>query len=418
MTILIAGAGIGGLTLALSLHSVGIRAKVFEATKSIRPLGVGINLQPHAVRELEALGLLPQLDEISLRTKQVAYFSSHGQKIWDEPRGKFAGYNWPQLSIHRGKLQMLLFEEAKKRLGEDAIVTGAAVKSWQENSDGIEIQLYDRANSTSLETVSGRLLIGADGIHSTMRSTYFPDEGPPVWGGIVMWRGVTKASSFLGGRTMAMAGCKQRKFVCYPIEEDDGNVTINWIADLARPAEYMWNREDWNRPGNIEDFLPQFEKWKFDWLDIPQIIKSAQSIYEFPMVDRDPLPKWTFGKTTLLGDAAHPMYPIGSNGATQAILDARVLVRELMKYGQVEEALHAYEAERRPATSKIVHANRGDGPDIVMDIVEERARDGFENLDDVLNKTERETIAASYKETAGFGIEQLNSAEPILPERA
>lgn len=415
MTVLIAGAGIGGLTLALSLHSVGIKSRIFEATRTIRPLGVGINLQPHAIRELEALGLLPQLDEIALRTKEVAYYSTHGKKIWDEPRGKFAGYNWPQFSIHRGKLQMLLFDQVKKRLGEDAIVTGAAVKSWQDSGDEIEIELSDRDSDTALGTARGSLLIGADGIHSTMRSTYYPNEGAPVWGGIVMWRGVTRARSFLSGRTMAMAGCKQQKFVCYPIQQDGDVTTINWIADLGRPADYMWNREDWNRAGNIHDFLPEFEKWNFDWLDIPSLINNAESIFEFPMVDRDPLPKWTFGRTTLLGDAAHPMYPIGSNGATQAIIDARVLVRELLKHGIGETALVSYEAERREITSKIVLANRGDGPDKVMDIVEERAPDGYRNLEDILSKSEMTDIAASYKTTAGFGIEALNSAKPILP---
>ncbi len=414
MTVLIAGAGIGGLTLALSLHSVGIKARVFEAVSEIRPLGVGINLQPHAIREFEALGLLPQLDKIGLRTKEVAYFSSHGQKIWNEPRGKYAGYNWPQFSIHRGKVQMLLLDEVRRRLGEDAVVCGAAVESWEETGNGLKIQLADRVTSKLLSSVEGDILIGADGIHSTVRSFYYPDEGPPVWGGIIMWRGVTKGAPYLSGRTIVMAGCKQRKFVVYPISEEDGEAEINWIADLRRPPDYIWNREDWNRPGKLEDFLPEFENWKFDWMNVPDVIKNAEKIYEFPMVDRDPLPRWTFGRVTLLGDAAHPMYPIGSNGATQAIVDARVLVRELQKYGAGEDALKSYEAERRETTAKIVLANRGDGPDKVLELVEQRAPDGFDHLENVLNKSELADIAKSYKKLAGFDVEALNNADPII----
>ena len=427
MTILIAGAGIGGLTLALGLHSVGIRSKIFEAVSQIRPLGVGINIQPHAVRELEALGLLPKLDAIALRTKEVAYFSSHGQKIWSEPRGKFAGYNWPQFSIHRGKLQMLLLDEVRKRLGEGAIVTGAAVENWKETRNGIEIELYDRQECKPVGKRHGKILVGADGIHSTVRSFYYPEEKAPKWGGIIMWRGVTRASPFLTGRTMAMAGCKQRKFVCYPIEESGEETLINWIADLGRPENYLWNREDWNRPGRQQDFLPRFANWNFDWLNIPQIISQSEHIFEFPMVDRDPLPCWTFGRVTLLGDAAHPMYPIGSNGATQAIIDAMVLTRELKKFFQtggisknpigaeaISSALSSYETERNRVTAKIVLANRGDGPDIVMDIVEQRAPDGFERLADVLSDNELSNIASSYKKIAGFDIETLNKARTLM----
>ncbi len=414
MTVLIAGAGIGGLTLALSLHSVGIKAKIFEAVNEIKPLGVGINLQPHAIRELEALGLLGDLDKIALRTKEVAYFTTHGQPIWSEERGKFAGYNWPQFSIHRGKLQMLLLDKVRERLGPDAIQCGRKVENWRETNGQIEIELIDHNSGNLLGKETGECLIGADGIHSRVRNYYYPNEGSPKWGGIIMWRGVTRSKAYLSTRTMAMAGCKKRKFVCYPIEEENGEYLINWIADLARPPEYMWSREDWNRPGNPSDFAPEFKDWNFDWLDIPALIKNADSIFEFPMVDRDPLPKWTFGKVTLLGDAAHPMYPIGSNGATQAIIDARVLTRELRDKGVTQTALETYEQERREITGKIVLANRGDGPDKVMDIVEERAPEGFKNLSDVLNETELKEIAGSYKKLAGFAVEALNSAKPIL----
>lgn len=416
MTVLISGGGIAGLTLALSLHEVGVPVKVFEAVEELKPLGVGINLQPHAVRELDELGLLAELDGIALRTREVAYFSTHGKLIWSEPRGLEAGYNWPQFSIHRGKLQMLLFDEVRRRIGEDAVLTGASVAGWRETGDGVEIDLVKRSNGGSLGTVSGSLFIAADGIHSSARAALFPDEGPPAWGGTVMWRGVTRGPRFLTGRTMAMAGCKARKFVCYPIADDgeDGSL-INWIADLRFPEDYLWRREDWNRPGRLEDFLPSFENWHFSWLDVPAIIRGAESIYEYPMVDRDPLPQWTFGRMTLMGDAAHAMYPIGSNGASQAILDARVLTRELLIHGLSSAALRAYEAERRPATANIVMLNRADGPDKVLDIVEEKAPDGFADIHDVMSRQELEETANAYKQTAGFAVEALNARERIVP---
>ncbi|WP_422366931.1 flavin-dependent oxidoreductase [Pelagibius sp.] len=415
MTVLVAGAGIGGLTLALSLHQAGIPVRVFEAVRELKPLGVGINLQPHAVRELTELGLLDRLDAIGLRTEEVAYFSTGGRPIWREPRGLDAGYNWPQFSIHRGHLQIMLLEAARERLGDGAIRSGVAVEAWRETAEGAEIDLMDRETGASLGNEKGAVFIAADGIHSKARAALYPDEGPPVWGGIMMWRGTTRGPRFLGGRSMAMAGCKARKFVCYPLADDgDDGSLINWIADLALPPETLWNREDWNRPGRLEDFLPRFTDWTFDWLDVPWVIRNAERVFEYPMVDRDPLPRWTFGPMTLLGDAAHAMYPIGSNGASQAILDARVLTREILARGPGAEALQAYEEERRPATAKIVLANRGDGPDKVLDIVEQRAPQGFDKVEEVLSREELKETAAAYKRLAGFDVESLNARASIV----
>lgn len=417
MTVLISGAGIGGLTLALSLHQVGIKCRIFETVTEIKPLGVGINLQPSAVREFAELGLLEALDKIALRTEEVVYASAQGGEIWSETRGIRAGYKWPQFSIHRGKLQMLLLKTVRNRLGLNAITTGAEVVDWQDTDTGVEIVIKDAEGNETRE--SGTLFIAADGLHSNARARLYPDEGPPVWGGIVMWRGVTVAPKYMTGRSMAMIGEKKRKFVCYPISNALEGSVINWICDLKFPPEYMWSREDWNRPGDIKDFLPEFKDWGFDWLNVPQIIENAKHIFEFPMIDRDPLPQWTHGNMTLLGDAAHPMYPIGSNGATQAILDARVLAREIRDQGEVAAALQTYDTERRPITSAIVLANRGDGPDKVMDLVAERAPEGFEKIEDVLSQTELEAIASAYKKTAGMDVEALNNRPSIisLPER-
>lgn len=416
MTVLIAGAGIGGLTLGLSLHQLGIPFRIFEAVQEIRPLGVGINVQPHAIRELHEMGLQDALDADGLKTEEVAYFSAQGGRIWSEPRGRFAGYNWPQYSIHRGRMQMLLLHALVERAGSDVIQRGAAVSDWRETAEGVEITLTDRASGAQTGTAEGRVFVAADGINSRARAKLYPDEGPAHWGGVMMWRGVTRGPTFLTGRSMAMAGRRACKFVCYPIEDyGDGTCLINWIADRMMPDDYEWREQDWNRDGERADFAPAFADWSFDWLDIPRIIADAEHIFEYPMVDRDPLPAWTRGRMTLLGDAAHAMYPIGSNGASQAILDARILARELRDRGLTGDALQSYEDIRRETVNALVLANRGDGPDKVLDVVAERAPDGFDDISDVMSGDELKEVAGAYKKMAGMDIETLNTRGPLIP---
>lgn len=418
MTVLIAGGGIGGLTLALSLHQVGIPCRLFEAVEKLAPLGVGINVLPHAVRELTELGLLDTLLSLGIPTARLAYYSRRGQEIWSEPRGRDAGYAWPQISIHRGELQMLLTRTVLERLGPDTIATGHILTGWEERGDRIAARFADRTGAQIAE-VEGDVLIAADGIHSAARAALHPDEGPPIWNGAILWRGTAVAQPFLGGRTMIMAGHEYQKFVCYPLRDlPDGRQLINFVAERKFSPDQSWRREDWNRAGKVEEYLPPFESWRFDWLDVPGLIRAAETVYEYPMVDRDPLDAWRHGRLTLLGDAAHPMYPIGSNGASQAILDARMLTRELLTRGLTTAALDAYEAERLPATARIVTANRGNGPEQVMQMVEERAPNGFERIDDVLSAEEREGTAAAYKRLAGFDKDALNARPPIVPEAA
>jgi 2-polyprenyl-6-methoxyphenol hydroxylase-like FAD-dependent oxidoreductase len=421
MTVLIAGGGIGGLTLALSLHQIGIPARVFESAAALKPLGVGINVLPHAVRELIELGLLDQLDASGVRTKELAYFSKHGKPIWSEPRGLEAGYKWPQFSIHRGTLQQILLDAATERLGAANILTGHHLTGWAETSDGVRADFIDKATAKPAGSHDGALLIAADGIHSAIREKLYPQEGPPIWNGRILWRGITASDGFLSGRTMIMAGHQILKFVCYPISKQadaDGKHQINWVAERQMPPTYQWRREDYNRTAKLEEFLPYFADWKFDWLDVPGLIRNCPRAYEYPLVDRDPIPQWTFGRTTLMGDAAHPMYPIGSNGASQAILDARVITREILAQGTTHTALAAYEAERRPATTDLVMLNRRNGPEQVMQLVEERAPDGFGVVTDVLSLQELEEIAANYKRVAGFQVEGLNAKPPIVTKPA
>ncbi len=417
MTVLIAGGGIGGLTLALSLHQIGVPCRVFESVAALKPLGVGINVLPHAVRELIELGLLDELNSCGVRTRELAFFSKHGKPIWSEPRGLEAGYKWPQFSIHRGRLQRILLDAVTQRLGSDNVLTSHHVTGWSETPEGIRADFIDRTTGRSAGSYDGTLLIAADGIHSAIREKLYPQEGPPLWNGRVLWRGVTLSDAFLSGRTMIMAGHEVLKFVCYPISQEpdaSGKYLINWVAERHMPPSYQWRREDYNRTARLEEFLPWFEDWRFDWLDVPGLIRNCEHSYEYPLVDRDPLPQWSFGRVTLTGDAAHPMYPIGSNGASQAILDARVLTREILNHGEVPAALQAYEAERRPATTDLVMLNRRNGPEQVMQIVEERAPDGFGVVTDVLSQQELEDIAANYKRVAGFQVEALNARPPIV----
>jgi 5-methylphenazine-1-carboxylate 1-monooxygenase len=417
MTVLIAGGGIGGLTLALSLHQIGVAAKVFESVAALKPLGVGINVLPHAVRELIELGLLDRLDTAGVRTRELAYFSKHGKPIWSEPRGIEAGYRWPQFSIHRGALQQILLDAAIERLGADNILTSHHLHDWTETADGVRADFIDKATGKPAGSHDGALLIAADGIHSAIREKLYPQEGPPLWNGRILWRGITASDAFLSGRTMIMAGHEILKFVCYPISQTPdaaGKFQINWIAERHMPPTYQWRREDYNRSARLEEFLPWFADWKFDWLDVPGLIRDCTSAFEYPLVDRDPIPRWTFGRTTLTGDAAHPMYPIGSNGASQAILDARVLTREIREHGPTVAALSAYEAERRPATTDLVLLNRRNGPEQVMQLVEERAPNGFAVVTDVLSSDELHDIAANYKRVAGFQVEALNAKPPIV----
>jgi 2-polyprenyl-6-methoxyphenol hydroxylase-like FAD-dependent oxidoreductase len=415
--IIIAGGGIGGLTAALSLHRAGFPVRVFESVDRIQALGVGINLLPHAVRELDALGLATELAANGLTPTSLAYFTKRGEPIWDEPRGVAAGYRWPQISIHRGALHTILHAAALADIGPDRIHTGCHLDRFTETAAGVEASFIDRRSGAISATAEGSMMIACDGIHSVARRHFYPDEGMPKWNGALLWRGLAEGEPVFDGRTMVWAGHPLQKFVMYPLADlADGRQQLNFIAELRTDDTELLEREDWNQPGDLADFLPQFGGWKFPWLDVPALIASAPATFLFPMVDRDPVERWSFGKTTLLGDAAHPMYPIGSNGASQAILDARTLTGCLLSYpDDVEQALLRYDEVRRPATSAIVLANRGLGPELPMQLVEERAPDGFERLSDVITPDEILAVTDGYRKMAGFSLQQLHD-RPSLAE--
>jgi 2-polyprenyl-6-methoxyphenol hydroxylase-like FAD-dependent oxidoreductase len=405
--IIVIGAGIGGLVTALSLREIGVRVDVYESVREVRPLGVGINLLPHAVRELDALALLESVRRRSVEPESLVYCSRHGQEIWREPRGIAAGYPWPQLSIHRGALQEVLLGAFLERVGAQHLHFGhrlVRVDADEERAGAA----FSTSHADDDVVVSGDAVIAADGIHSVARAQRYPAEGPPCWSGSLLWRGIAEVEPVLDGRTMIWAGHRDQKFVGYPIADlPNGSQAFNFIAELRRPESELREFEDWNLAGDLADFLPEFEDWEFDWLDVPAIIRSAPGTFLFPMVDRDPVTRWTFDRSTLLGDAAHPMYPIGSNGASQAILDARVLAGCLRADDDVVVALERYEAARLPATAAIVEANRGLGPEVPMQLVHERAPDGFDDIDTVVTRAEIDEVTEAYRATGGFALQAL-----------
>jgi 2-polyprenyl-6-methoxyphenol hydroxylase-like FAD-dependent oxidoreductase len=420
MQVVIVGGGVGGLTLGLMLHARGVTCEIYEASPEIRELGVGINVLPHAIAELAELGLLPRLDEVAIRTRELIYANRFGQEIWREPRGLEAGYKVPQFSIHRGHLQGVLRDAVLERLGSRALLTGHSFTSYAEDEAGIKARFKKHPNGTA--SARGDVLIGCDGIHSAVRRRLYPDDKGLKWNGVLMWRGATIAKGFLDGRTMIVGGGFDNKLVLYPIApgKKAGTQLINWVVtyrmgDGSSPPP---RREDWNRRGELDELMPHVKRFRTPHVNLTRLVKGAPGFYEYPMADRDPLPRWTFGRVTLLGDAAHPMYPVGSNGASQAILDARCLADLLVGGEHPRHALAAYEADRLPKTAEIVRNNRKGGPEGVIDEVERRAPDGFEDIDNVLTYAEREAIVKGYAQLAGFAREQVNKADAARPAGA
>ena len=409
----IVGAGIGGLTLALCLHRAGIACRVFEQSAELRPLGVGINILPHATAELRELGLLEALEKVAVTTREAAFFNRFGQLVYAEPAGRFAGHETPQLSIHRGDLHGVLLAAVKERLGVDAIVTGHACTGVVDAGQGVRLAFCDPAG-VPLPEVEAMLAIGCDGIHSAIRRQLHPQEGPPRWSGVNMWRGVTAHAPFLSGATMVRAGwLTVGKMVIYPIRNDidgAGRQLVNWVAELEAKAPV---ERDWNARGRLGDFFAAFADWHFDWLDVAAMIEGTETVLAYPMVDQDPLPRWSFGRVSLLGDAAHPMVPRGSNGAGQAIIDARCLADLLRTQGLTAEALTEYDRVRNAATAKIVLMNRSNPPDAILREVHERSGDRpFERIEDVVPREELARIADAYKQVAGLGSGHRSGTTP------
>jgi 2-polyprenyl-6-methoxyphenol hydroxylase-like FAD-dependent oxidoreductase len=406
--IIIVGAGIGGLTLGLALHAAGIPCRIFESAPEIRPIGVGVNLLPHATKELAALGLEPSLASVAIETKDATFFNRFGQLIYQEPLGRAAGYEHPQFSIHRGDLQMVLLDAFRARAGAGRLNTGHHCIAVEQDESGVSVHFSDAPGGASRSTVRGRATIACDGINSAARKQFFPEEGEPRYSGVNMWRGVARWKPILSGASMVRAGWfSHGKMVIYPIrsEDADGLQLVNWVAEIETP---VYRKRDWNRPGSLDDFIGAFADWHFDWLDVPALMRASDSVLEFPMVDQDPLPRWSFGRVTLLGDAAHPMVPRGSNGAGQAILDARALTSALLATNDPVAALAAYEKQRLEATTRIVLTNRTNPPDAILREVFQRTNDRpFGRIDDVISRDELVALSEGYKRIAGYSKDAL-----------
>jgi 2-polyprenyl-6-methoxyphenol hydroxylase-like FAD-dependent oxidoreductase len=418
LTVLVAGGGIAGLSVALTCHQIGVPVRVFESVSTLRPLGVGINLQPNAVRELLELGFAAELEAIGVAAEEWALFARNGREVWSEPRGTLAGYRWPQYSVHRGKLQMALYAAVLERLGRDAVVTGARLASYETGPSAVTATFKCADGSVRRET--GEILIGADGIRSTVRAQMHPSEGAPIWNGAVMWRGVSQHPPVRTRNSFVLIGTMAHRFVCYPISKADpatGLATMNWIAERTLQDKSAWGDSDWDRRATFDEFLPYFLDWDFGWLDAPRIMRGASEVFVYPMVDRDPVDHWTDGRVLLLGDAAHAMYPTGSNGASQAIVDARILGAKLLDHGLGEAALLAYETDLRDNINALILRNRGAGPIGLLGVVEQRCAGEFENIDDVVPRAEAEEFMAKYKRAAGFAKEALNNSAPLIDPR-
>ena len=415
--VIIAGGGIGGLSLALTLHQIGIDFLVCESVSTLKPLGVGINLQPNAVRELFDLGIeYEDLDRVGIPAKEWALVGRKGQVIYSEERGLSAGYNWPQFAVHRGEFHMLLYRRLIKLAGAGAVRTGCRVKGYEINSDASVTAVLEVEAGEACET--GSVLVGADGIHSSVRAQMHPDQPPIHWGGALMWRGTSRARPIRTGSSFVGLGTHLQRLVFYPISHPDpatGLANINWIAEVTYEDPAAWERMGWFRNVGIEDFIHHFEEWTYDWLDVPELIRGARTAYENPMIDRDPAPSWVDGPVALLGDASHPMYPTGSNGASQAIMDARILGAKFLSHGAGPDALAAYDAELCGPISDLVLRNRNAGPFGLLNMVDDRCGGEFEHIDDVIPKWERTEFVARYKAAAGFARDALNAAAPTIP---
>lgn len=413
--VLIAGGGIGGLSMALTLHQIGVPCIVFEQVNDLKPLGVGINLQPNAVRELFEMGIGTEaMDRVGLPALEWALVGLNGNDVYAEPRGLEAGYNWPQYAVHRGRFHMLLHDTFAARAGAGSVRLGAKVVGYENTSEGV-IATVELANGDT-EHVSGSVLVGADGIHSAVRAQMHPDQPPIHWGGALMWRGTTRAKPIRTGSSFVGLGTHKHRMVIYPISQvdEDGFAEINWIAEQTLDDPNARQNTGWFAQVEIDDFAHEFDGWTYDWLDVPALIRGADVAYENPMIDRDPVETWVDGNVVLIGDAAHAMYPTGSNGASQAVIDARTLGAALVAHGVGHSALKSYDDALCGPVSELILRNRGSGPFGLLNIVDDRCGGEFDNIDDVIGAQERADFMAKYKAAAGFAIEALNAAAPTI----
>ena len=409
MSILVIGGGIAGLSFALALDRRGLSCHVYESAPEVKELGVGITLLPHAMREFTELGVEERLRAVGIENRESVFFNRYGQFIYREPRGKYAGYLYPEYGIHRGKLHRILFDTARERLGPERLFTNHQCTGIEQDEHGVSVSFKETSTGAQLEPVRGDIAVACDGVNSAVRRRFYPNE-EVAFAGINTWRGVTRRPPIFDGRTyMRVGSIETGKMVIYPIADNidgEGNQLINWVAEIRRSDAI---RNDWNKRGELHDFFDIYRDWRFDWLDVAEMISNAELVLEYPMVDRDPVAQWTFGRVTLMGDAAHPMYPRGSNGSAQAVVDARTLAQLLAEGDDPLAALKAYEQARLEPTAKVVRTNREVPPDYINIKVDElTGGKPFKNIDDIISQEELRKISENYKRIAGFSLASFN----------
>lgn len=402
---IIVGGGISGLTLALMLERRSIDCCVYESAPELKPLGVGVSLLPHGTHELVELGLLDALERSAVRFRESCFFNCFGQLIYRDP----ASARWPQFLVHRADLHAILLAAVVERLGEDRVLLNHTCTGVDQDADGAVARFRPTSGDGAEVAVRGDAVIGCDGIHSAVRAQFYPDEHELAFSGINLWRGVTRHPPFLSGGSHVRAGVLDTgKLVIYPIRDDvdaEGRQLINWATEIRQPHAAP---AAWNQPGRLEDFAHLFDDWRFDWLDVPKLLRDAELILQYPMSDRDPVPHWSFDRVTLVGDAAHPMLPRGSNGAMQAILDTRALADALAAAGDVVSALREYERARLELVNRIVLTNRVTPPDVLIEVVQRRTGNRpFERREDVIGDDELRDLLERYKRTARYSDEAL-----------
>jgi 5-methylphenazine-1-carboxylate 1-monooxygenase len=418
--VLIAGGGIAGLTLALTLHQIGVPCRVLESVRELRPLGVGINLQPNAVRELADLGIgEDEMNAVGIPAREWALVGLNGKDIYSETRGKLAGYHWHQYAVHRGRFHLMLYRLVLERLGPDAVLLGHKVTGYRKEAGGTVTAQVTRADGSETE-MRAALLIGAEGIHSAIRAQMHPDQPPIHWGGTIMWRGTARGVPIRSGSSFVGLGTSRHRVVFYPISHPDENglADINWIAEQTFDEGHDWSKSGWFRPVEMSDFAHEFDSFVYDWFDLPALLAKSEVAFENPMIDRDPIPTWVDGPVGLMGDAAHPMYPTGSNGASQAIVDARTIGKLMLEHGVTPAMLRAYDDALCGPVGGLALRNRGAGPFGLLGMVEERCGGVFDDIDAVIPAAERSAFMLAYQKAAGFARDTLNSAPRTIPEGA
>ena len=419
--VLISGGGIGGLALALTLHQIGVPFTVLESVRELRPLGVGINIQPNAVRELLDMGITTaDFENIGASVEEWALVGQNGREIYSEPRGSKAGYKWPQYAVHRGQFHMFLAKTVLERCGASSIKLGHKVIGYENGSDGSVTARCKLASGEMVEE-KGSLLVGADGIHSAVRAQMHPEQPPIHWGGAIMWRGTTLAKPIRTNCSFVGLGSHRHRMVIYPISKPDpetGRALVNWIAEVTVDDPSARENIGWFRQVGIDDFIQHFKDWTYDWLDVPAMLQDSDGCYENPMIDRDPVETWHDGSVVLMGDAAHAMYPTGSNGASQAVIDARIMGSLFLEHGVTRDALAAFDERLCGPVSKLVLLNRGLGPFGLLKLVNDRSGGRFENIDDIISPQERTDFMSGYKTAAGFAMDTLNAAPRTIAAHA